>query len=143
MARLRVDVDELVVRLSWWEKAVARRGTIRIPLSAVAGVTLQEDWWRALRGVRERGLTIPEVVCVGVWRHAEGSDFLSVRPRHGPVVLVGLRAAAPFVQVAVTAEDADRVVSFVRAAIAQDPTVRRQEGTHALGAGAVRARELP
>ncbi|KUL34403.1 hypothetical protein ADL22_30630 [Streptomyces sp. NRRL F-4489] len=101
MAELRISGDALVVRLSWWEKAAGRHGDVRVPLSAVRRVSVEPDWWRALRGTRRRGLWVPQGRCVGVREHAGGRDFVAVRPHH-PVVCVELRPPAPFDLLAVS-----------------------------------------
>ncbi|MFB7631102.1 hypothetical protein ACFC0M_09150 [Streptomyces sp. NPDC056149] len=102
MARLLISGAELVVRLAWWEKAVGRHGTVRVPVAAVRRVAVEPDWWRALRGRRRRGLWIPDTLCLGIREHAGGRDFVAIRPR-SPVVCVELRAAAaPFGLLAVT-----------------------------------------
>ncbi|WP_216373015.1 hypothetical protein [Streptomyces tailanensis] len=65
MARILVKDDDLVVRLSWRETAAAHRGSVRVPLAAVSRVTVEPDWWRALRGVALHGVWIPGVLCAG------------------------------------------------------------------------------
>ncbi|KIZ17773.1 hypothetical protein [Streptomyces natalensis] len=109
MARLELAADVLVVRLAWWERVVARRGSLRVPLGAVAEVSVQEDWWRAVRGTRVRGLKVPGSLCLGEWRHRDGRDFLALAPRRGPVVRIELRPTAPFSRIAVTVSQASQV----------------------------------
>jgi hypothetical protein len=89
MARILVKGDDFVVRLSWWEKAAARRGNVRVPLTAVCRVTVEPDWWRALRGVAQRGVWIPGAMCIGTWGHHGGKDFVAMRPGR-PVVCIEL-----------------------------------------------------
>ncbi|MCX4404143.1 hypothetical protein OG840_21065 [Streptomyces sp. NBC_01764] len=95
MARMFVDGDDLVVHLSWREKAAARRGSVRVPLTAVSRVTVEPAWWRALRGDPHRGVWIPGARCIGTRRHNAGMDFVAMRPGR-PVVCVELRPSAPF-----------------------------------------------
>ncbi|MFF3905655.1 hypothetical protein ACFYZJ_06495 [Streptomyces sp. NPDC001848] len=104
MARIIVDGDDLVVRLRWWEKAAARHGDVRVPLDAVRRVTVEPDWWRALRGDARRGLWIPGTLCVGTRGHHGGQDFAVVRPG-APVVCVALRSGVPFGLLAVSVPD--------------------------------------
>lgn len=101
MARMFIDGDDLVVHLSWWERAAARRGDVRVPLTAVCRVTLEADWWRALRGIRQRGIWIPGARCIGTRSHHAGMDFVAIRPNR-PVVCVELRPTAPFRLLAVS-----------------------------------------
>ncbi|AOR30028.1 hypothetical protein BFF78_02115 [Streptomyces fodineus] len=95
MARMFVEGDDLVVRLAWWERAAVRRRAVGVPLAAVRRVTVEGDWWRALRGTHERGLQIPGTLCLGTRRHQDGEDFVAVRPGR-PVICVELWPSAPF-----------------------------------------------
>lgn len=104
MARILVRGDDLVVILSWREKAAVRRGSVRVPLAAVRRVTVEPAWWRALRGVALHGVWVPGVLGVGTRGHPGGQDFVAVRPGR-PVVCVELRPPAPFRLLAVSVRD--------------------------------------
>ncbi|MFD4400788.1 hypothetical protein [Kitasatospora sp. NPDC058478] len=117
MARLVVEGDELVATLSWWEKAAARRRDVRVPVPAIRQVTVEPDWWRALRGVRGRGTWIPGVLSIGTRPHPQGKDFAAVRARgRRPVVCVDLQSPSPCARLAVTDPDPDDTARAVRAA---------------------------
>ncbi|MFE7539483.1 hypothetical protein [Streptomyces platensis] len=120
MARLTVNGDELVMGLAWWEKLIVRHGDVRVPLAAVERVSVQPDWWRALRGirVRTRALAVPGALCLGVWRHGVGQDFLALRrPRRSSTVVVDLRPAAPYARVAVSCPPGSQTVSALTTAL--------------------------
>ncbi|MFF4805627.1 hypothetical protein ACFY1U_45875 [Streptomyces sp. NPDC001351] len=102
MARMLVKGDDLVVRLAWWEKAAVRRRDVRVPLAAVRRVTVEPDWWRALRATQEHGRCIPGALCLDTRRHQGGKDFVAVRPGR-PVVRVELWPSAPYRLLAVAA----------------------------------------
>jgi hypothetical protein len=125
MARLVVEGEDLVVRLSWWEKAAARSRNVKVPLSAVSGVAVERDWWRALRGTRGRGTWIPAALSLGTRRHAEGKGFAALRPR-GCAVCVELRAPCAFAHLAVSLPEADAeaVAQTVLRAVRAVPAVR-------------------
>lgn len=112
MARMLVQGDDLVVRLARWERVAVRRGEVRVPLAAVRRVTLEPDWWRALRGIHERGIHVPAVLCLGTRGHQGGKDFVAVRPGR-PVVCVELWPSAPFrlLAVAVTTDREGRAIA--------------------------------
>jgi hypothetical protein len=110
-----------VVRLAWWERIAARQGCVRVPLTAVEKVTVQPDWWRALRGLPGRGVWIPGWLCVGVRQHT-GQDFVAIRPGRQPVACVELGASAPFARIAVTTRDPRRCVAAIQAAGAGERT---------------------
>jgi hypothetical protein len=113
MARLVVEGEELVVRLTWLERLLTRRREVRVPLTDVQDVTVEADWWRALRGLRRTGRWLPDRFCVGVWRHPRGRDFVAIR-EHGPVVLVDLRSSAPFARLAVSTADLEDIARAIR-----------------------------
>ncbi|MFJ6432881.1 hypothetical protein [Streptomyces sp. NPDC091416] len=106
MARVLIEGTDIVVRLSWWEKAAARRRVVRVPASALRRVYVEPDWWRALRGERERGTCVPGRLCAGIRRHHEGQDFTLVRSG-GPVLCVELHRSSPLSRLAVSVPDAD------------------------------------
>lgn len=117
MARLTVDGGDLVLQLAWWERMVTRTGQVRVALTAVWSVEIQPEPWRALRGVREKGLLIRDVLCLGVWRHPGGRDFVAVRPRGSGVVCVELRRPSPFARIAVQSAQAPQAVAKLRTAV--------------------------
>ncbi|MFD1661784.1 hypothetical protein ACFSL4_27225 [Streptomyces caeni] len=110
MARLLAEDDDLLVHLSWWEKAAARHRDVRVPSAAVRRVTVEPDWWRALRGVARGGVWIAGTLCIGERGHQGGKDFVVVRPGR-PVVCVELWPGAPFSLLAVSVRDDPEVTA--------------------------------
>lgn len=108
MARLVVEGSDLVVRLAWWERLAARRLRVRVPVSALRAAYVEPDWWRALRGVRGRGVTVPAALCVGTRILSDGADFVVVRTGR-PVLCLELRRGAAFGRVAVCDPDPEGV----------------------------------
>ncbi|WUD70518.1 hypothetical protein OG937_01780 [Streptomyces sp. NBC_00510] len=104
MAGILATEDQVVVHLAWWEKAAAHHRDVRVPLEAVCRVTVEPDWWRAVRGVHERGLCISGTLCIGTRCHQAGKDFAAVRWGR-PAVYVELRPSAPFRLLASSARD--------------------------------------
>jgi hypothetical protein len=84
-----VEGDEVVVRLTIWEKFWGFHGNVRVPLSAVQRVSAPDNAWVQLRGWRMAGTGIPGLVSVGTRRHADGYDFTAVH-RQRPTVQVDL-----------------------------------------------------
>jgi hypothetical protein len=115
MARLVINGEDLVVRLSWWEKVAARSRNVRVPLSAVHEVAVEPDWWRALRGENGRGAWIPGGLSLGTRPHPRGKDFAAVHARR-PVVCVELRRPSTYSRLAVTDPDPEGAAGAVRTA---------------------------
>ncbi|MFF3393507.1 hypothetical protein ACFYW1_21610 [Streptomyces sp. NPDC002669] len=104
MARVVVEGADIVVRLSWWEKAMARHRDIRVPVTALRLPRVEPDWWRALRGERGRGTWIPGRLYAGVRPLQEGRDFVLIREGR-PVLCVELRRGSPYSRLAVFVPD--------------------------------------
>ncbi len=109
----------LVVRLSWWEALLARRRTVRVPLSEVRATDVEPDWWRALRGTPVTGRCRPGRFCVGEREYPAGRDFVAVRAGL-PTVLVDLWHPAPYVRLAVSVPDAEETSRALRRALGRD-----------------------
>jgi hypothetical protein len=119
VAHLRVEGDELVVRLSKLEEVEAAHGHIRVPLTAVHSLTVAEDPWPHLRGIRAPGTGIPHVIAVGTRRGTFGKDFVAVHGK-GRSIVVEL-TGADYQRFIVTDEDAVDVVAAINAARATKP----------------------
>ncbi|MEU6880405.1 hypothetical protein [Streptomyces sp. NPDC046712] len=119
MARVALEGAEIVVRLSPRETLAARRRQVRVPLSALREVRVEPDWWRALRGLRGRGLWIPDRLCVGTRVLPDGEDFAVIKPGD-PVLCVELRRDAAFRRLAVSDPDPERAVRELRPFVPTD-----------------------
>jgi hypothetical protein len=93
VARLVVDGNDLVVRLSLLEKLGALAGhNPRVPLTTVQIARVSEDPWRDLRGMRAPGTGFPGVIMLGTTRARGVHDFAAVY-RHRRGVVVELKGA--------------------------------------------------
>lgn len=119
MARLAVEGTDIVVHLSWWEKALAHHRNVRVPVSALRQVHIEPDWWRALRGEHDRGICIPGQVCAGVRHLREGQDFTLVRAGT-QVLCVELRPSAPFSRLAISVPDPEKVMEALVPLVPRD-----------------------
>ncbi|MFD0275114.1 hypothetical protein ACFVHB_14600 [Kitasatospora sp. NPDC127111] len=141
MARLGIEGADLVVRLRWWERLAARSGPVRVPLTAVERVAVTREPWRVLRGSRESGVLVRGWLCLGVWRHPGGRDFVALRPFTDAVVSVDLRRPSPFARIAVHSTEAPQTVAGLRTAASRAAVAA--EGRHADSPGAVPEPEKP
>ena len=89
VARIEEDGDDVVIRLSGWEKAGALRGHVRFPRAQIRSVTHVRDARAAVRGVRAPGTGVPGRVALGTWRRWHGKDFVAAY-RHDPGVVIDL-----------------------------------------------------
>ncbi|GAB2988888.1 hypothetical protein GCM10023080_063250 [Streptomyces pseudoechinosporeus] len=121
MARLVVAGEDVVVRPTGRERLLALRQEVRVPLTAVKDVRIEQDWWRALHGRRRHGRWSPGRYCLGEWQHAQGRDYVAVRA-NSPVVLVDLRPSAPYARLAVSVPDPEPVAKAIRQRRDEHPT---------------------
>ncbi|MDY7542027.1 hypothetical protein KIV56_10515 [Cryobacterium breve] len=88
MASLRVHPDRLEVHLTKAEKTLAfRREDIVVARENIRSVTITDDPWIWIRGIRAPGLEVPLVVAVGTWKFHGGKDFLAIKRRRQAVVI--------------------------------------------------------
>ncbi|MGH9057512.1 MAG: hypothetical protein ACRDYY_16885 [Acidimicrobiales bacterium] len=91
MAQLRIVQGDLIVHLTPGEKIAGLHGDVRVPLSAIASVSVPPTTWLALRGWRMAGTGIPGFIAVGTRRHGSGYDFTAVHGQR-PAVEVELNS---------------------------------------------------
>ncbi len=120
MAALVTENGELVLRLSRAERLFGFHGDIRVPLSAVAEVTVSHDPWRDVRGLRAPGTGWPGRIALGTWRRRGGKDFVAIY-RGRPAVVVRLRDG-PFRRLLVSCDDADGVAASLHTPAEADAT---------------------
>jgi hypothetical protein len=88
VAKLTVDDQDLVVRLTLGEKFWGFHGNLRISLAAIESVAAEPDPYLALRGWRMAGVSFPGRASLGTRRHGPKSfDFCMVH-RDRPAVRV-------------------------------------------------------
>ncbi len=118
MPALIIEGDELVVRLSGWERFAAFRGDVHVPLAAVQAVAVEQHPWQALRGIRAPGTGIPRVIAYGVRRGTgDRVDFAAVLSKR-PAVQVELAPPSPFARLLVSVSDAEEASARIRRAAA-------------------------
>jgi len=89
VAKVKVIGDELILKLSVWERMGAVHSSPRVALSAVSEIEFLADLWsnKVLRGVRAPGTGIPFVVLLGTMRGRKFRDFVAIKGRQPGVVI--------------------------------------------------------
>ena len=88
MASLRVHPDRLEIHLTRAEKTLAfRREDLVIARDTIRSVTITDDPWTWVRGIRAPGALVPLVLAIGVWKFHGGKDFLAIKRRRQAVVI--------------------------------------------------------
>ena len=93
MGELIVENDEVVLRLSGFEKVESLHGDLRLPLSAVKSVEVVNDAPSAVHGFRSPGTGIPGLLAVGTYRQQGHKTFAVVHMNFPRGVRVRLEGA--------------------------------------------------
>ena len=113
MPTVTIEGGQLVVALSAWERFVALRGPVTVPVSSVSSVVFEPDPWQALRGIRAPGTGFPRTIAYGVWRWTgEGRDFVAVLGRR-PAVRIDLTPDALFSRLLLTVPDPQATIAAI------------------------------
>ena len=108
MAELVVEGNQLVVRLSWWERIAAGHGNVRVPLSSVAFVRVEAraaDFLQRLFRIEAYGPAFLQVPY-----GFRGGFFVAAR-RQRPAVYVGLAPKSRPVGLLVSVADPQATVA--------------------------------
>jgi hypothetical protein len=111
MAELIVDGDELVVRMTKFEKAEAVHGEVRVPLASVKGVEVLDDAMKAVHGIRV-GTGVPGRVAIGTFTSRNSHIFAVVHhdtPRGVSVELEG----AQFDELVIGCDDPEAIAATI------------------------------
>jgi len=122
MASIEITRDELVVRIHGWDKVLAMRSTLRIPLSRVRAARVRpkeanfddvivETW----RGV---GTYVPHKIAAGLIYLADGPSFYDVRNPARAIAVDLDRENMRHVVVQIDNETPEEAVRRITAAIA-------------------------
>jgi hypothetical protein len=112
MATLAVEGAELVIRLTWPEKLGSMRGNVRVPLSAVRSVTVEDRPWGLIRGVRAAGTGVAGVIALGVRRYSHARDFAVVYGNR-PVVRIELGEDSPFARLLIRVASPEHAAAMI------------------------------
>jgi hypothetical protein len=79
MAELAIEGNELVLRLTTFEKAAALHRDLRFPVSAIGSVEVAEKPFTLVKGLKAAGLSIPRRVAIGTFRGRGGTRFFVLK----------------------------------------------------------------
>ncbi len=73
MAKLAIsETDELLLRLTPWEKLGAVHGDLRVPLRSVRAVSVVAEPWKSLHGLRAPDTRWPGLIMLDPWKVRQG-----------------------------------------------------------------------
>lgn len=113
MASLRVHQDRLEIHLTSAEKVLAlRRDDIIVPRDDIRSVTITDDPWIWIRGIRAPGAFVPLTLAVGTWKFHGGKDFIVVKNKR-PTVIIDV-ADGEFARVVVSTNRAVELIGLLK-----------------------------
>lgn len=95
------------------ERLGALHGDVEIPSSCISGVSVTDDAFAAVRGIRAPGTALPKTIAVGTWRRRGGRDFVAVHRHHAGAVVVDLEDAE-YDRLVVSSDDPEGVAAAIR-----------------------------
>lgn len=110
MARIDLDGDSVIVRLSRLEKLGALSGDVRVSRRRIQSVRLVESPLSQIRGLRVPGTAIPFVIALGTWRGRFGKDFVAATRAPGIVIELD---GTDYARLVVSTPDAERIASVL------------------------------
>ncbi|GAB3120182.1 hypothetical protein [Glaciibacter psychrotolerans] len=113
MTSLRVHPDRLEIHLSRAEKTMSlRRDGIVVQRENIRSVTITDDPWIWIRGIRAPGLEVPLVIATGTWKFHGGKDFIAIKSKRQAVVidLVG----EEFARIIITTQHAPDLITSLK-----------------------------
>jgi hypothetical protein len=114
VATIEMERGDLVVRLTPLEQLAAMRHEVRLPWSSIESISVDDDPWCALRGIRAPGASIPGVAAYGVRRlTGHRPDFAALHGR-GPAVRVELGPESHFARLVISVDDPQATVAALR-----------------------------
>lgn len=83
MAKVLEDGNNLILKLSTWEKIGALHNDLVVPKGKLVKKTVYENPWsgKVLKGFRAPGTAFPFVILLGTMRYRGGKDFTAIYKR--------------------------------------------------------------
>ncbi|MCU1690534.1 MAG: putative alpha/beta hydrolase [Pseudonocardiales bacterium] len=114
MAELLIEGNELVLRLSTFEKAAALHRDLRLPVSAIGSVEVTDKPFTLVKGLKAAGLSIPRRVAIGTFRGRGGTRFFVLKGSKPAVHITFTRGS--IAALVISAADADALAERVQTA---------------------------
>ncbi len=115
MTKIEVSGDELVVHVQGWDKLLAFKSELRIPLSHIEGVARADDELREWKGWQAPGASIPGF-WAGTFHTNDGRAFWDVSGGDKAIAIY-LRGDT-FSKLVIDVEDPDTAVAMIIHAVA-------------------------
>jgi hypothetical protein len=76
MPKLELREDELVIRLSFWQRLASVHGDVHIPATSIRGAVVADPKWDRTIGFKVPGTALPGLIIAGTYIKPKDSAFV-------------------------------------------------------------------
>lgn len=116
MPILEMKADELVIRLSFWQRMAAVHGDVHIPATSLRGAVVADPNWVRTLGFRIPGTALPWLIIAGTYIKPKDSAFVYWTRSHKSVLQLNL-SGRPYNRVFIGVDDAAALADQINDAI--------------------------
>lgn len=116
MPKLELREDELVIRLTFWQKIWALRGDLHIPATSLRGAVVADDKWVRTLGLRVPGTALPGLIIAGTYIRPKDSAFVYWTRRNPSILQLNL-SGRPYNRVFIGVDDAAALADQINDAL--------------------------
>jgi hypothetical protein len=116
MPEIELKDDEIVVRLSFWQRLAAVHGDLHIPATSIRGAVVADRDWLKTIGFRVPGTALPGLIIAGTYIKPKDSSFI-YWTRRSPSVLQLNLSGRPYNRVFIGVDDAAALADQINDAL--------------------------
>lgn len=116
MPTIELKDDELVIKLSFWQRLACVHGDVHIPATSLRGALVADPNWVKTLGFRIPGKAIPWVIIAGTYIKPKDSAFVYWTRRHKTVLQLNL-SGRPYNRVFLGVDDAAALADQINDAL--------------------------
>ena len=116
MTILDMKADELVIRLSFWQRLAAVHGDVHIPATSIRGAVVADPKWDRTIGFKVPGTALPGLIIAGTYIKPKDSVFVYWTRSHKSVLQLNL-SGRPYNRVFIGVDDAAALADQINDAL--------------------------
>jgi hypothetical protein len=116
MPILELATDELVIRLSFWQRLAAVHGDVHIPATSIRGAVVADPKWDRTIGFKVPGTAFPGFIIAGTYIKPKDSAFVYWTRSNKSVLQLNL-SGRPYNRVFIGVDDAAALAEQINDAI--------------------------
>ena len=116
MPTIELKDDELVIRLSFWQRIACARGDVHIPATSIRGAEVADTKWDRTIGFKVPGTAWPGLIIAGTYIKPKDSAFVYWTRRNKSVLQLNL-SGRPYNRVFLGVDDAAALADKINDAL--------------------------